>query len=138
MKKNPHPFRFLGFIVLLLAWAVPNDAAAAKKWREYTDCRLIPHAGNDGDSFRVKAGNIKSKTYLFRLYFTDTPESESSLSERLQEQADYFGISDLAIIVKVGKEATKFTENFLKDGFTVHSRLSDALGRSKRIATTRW
>jgi len=47
-------------------------------------------------------------------------------------QADYWGIADLADVVKAGKEATHFTENFLKDGFTVHSRLSDALGRSKK------
>jgi endonuclease YncB( thermonuclease family) len=91
---------------------------------------MIPNSANDGDSFHVKAGNIKSKTYLFRLYFTDTPESESSLPERLQEQAAYFGIADPMDVVKAGKEAAKFTENFLKNGFTVHSRLSDALGRS--------
>ena len=36
-------------------------------------------------------------------------------------------------VVKLGKEAAKFTENFLKNGFTVHSRLSDALGRSVRL-----
>ena len=123
--------------LLLLALAAglvstPGTARAAKKWREYTDCRLIPNAANDGDSFHVKAGNIKSKTYLFRLYFVDTPESEKSLPERLQEQADYYGIADLNDVVKAGKEAVKFTEDFLKNGFTVHSRLSDALGRSAK------
>ena len=116
---------------VLAALTIPESASAAKKWREYTDCHMIPNPANDGDSFHVKAGNIKSKTYLFRLYFTDTPESESSLPERLQEQADYFGIADPADVVKAGKEASHFTENFLKDGFTVYSRLSDALGRSE-------
>lgn len=130
MKKNPVRLRCLCLSAALFALAAPTGASAAKKWREYTDCRMLPNSANDGDSFHVKAGNIKSKTYLFRLYFTDTPESESSLPERLQEQADYFGIADPKDVVKAGKEATHFTENFLKDGFTVYSRLSDALGRS--------
>ena len=136
MKKN-RPIPNLALLALaflaLLALAAPPDAAAAKKWREYTDCRVIPNASNDGDSFHVKAGNIKSRTYLFRLYFVDTPESEKSLPERLQVQADYFGIADPMDVVKVGKDAVKFTEKFLEDGnFTVYSRLSDALGRSAK------
>lgn len=122
----------LGLAACLLALA-PSSASAQKKWRPaYTDCQLIPHSGNDGDSFRVRAGNIKNRTYLFRLYFVDTPESEGSLPERLQEQADYFGIADIKDLIKAGKEATKFTENFLKNGFTVYSRLSDAMGRSSK------
>ncbi len=133
MNKNPPSFRWLGLAALLLALAAPTDVSAAKKWREYVDCHVIPKASNDGDSFHVKAGNIKSKTYLFRLYFVDTPESESSLPERLQVQADYFGIPDPKDVVKVGKEAVQFTEKFLEDGnFTVYSRLADALGRSAK------
>ena len=131
MNRNPAIVRFAAAAALLAALVLPESASAAKKWREYTDCHVIPNASNDGDSFHVKAGNIKSKTYLFRLYFTDTPESETSLPERLQEQAGYFGIADPLDVVKIGKAAVKFTENFLADGkFTVYSRLSDALGRS--------
>ena len=130
MNKLPFIRRCAAPLAVFLVCAAPSDASAAKKWREYTDCQMIPNPANDGDSFHVKAGNIKSKTYLFRLYFTDTPESESSLPERLQEQADYFGIADPKDVVRAGKEASHFTENFLKDGFTVYSRLSDALGRS--------
>ena len=122
----------VGLAAALMALALPEQAAAAKKWREYTNCRIIPKAANDGDSFHVKAGNIKTRTYLFRLYFVDTPESERSLPERLQEQADYFGIADLNEVVKLGKEAARFTGEFLQNGFTVHSRLSDALGRSAK------
>jgi endonuclease YncB( thermonuclease family) len=114
-----------------LAFVAPTDVLAAKKWREYTGCTLIPNESNDGDSFHVKAGNIKSKTYLFRLYFVDTPEAEKSLPERLKEQADYFGVATPMNMVSIGKAAVQFTENFLKDGnFIVYSRLSDALGRS--------
>lgn len=125
--------RQLGLAAVLIAFAASTDAFAAKKWREYTGCRVIPNASNDGDSFHVKAGNIKNRTYLFRLYFVDTPESETSLPERLQVQADYFGIADPKDVVKIGKAAVQFTEKFLEDGnFTVYSRLSDALGRSEK------
>ena len=123
--------RFLGLAAVAFALAAPDDARAAKKWREYTGCEVIPNASNDGDSFHVKPTNIKTKSYLFRLYFVDTPESETSLPERLQVQAEYFGIPDPKDVVKIGKEAVRFTEKFLEDGnFTVYSRLSDALGRS--------
>lgn len=133
MPQNPSTALRRLLAAALFALAAADDAAAAKKWREYTDCTVIPNASNDGDSFHVKAGNIKSRTYLFRLYFVDTPESEKSLPERLQEQADYFKIANPLDVVKVGKAAVKFTEDFLKDGkFTVHSRLADALGRSSK------
>jgi len=132
VKKNPVPSACLLLAITLFSLGAISDVYGAKKWREYTGCHLIPNKANDGDSFHVKPSNRKRATYLFRLYFVDTPESDKSLPERLQVQADYWGISDLADVVKAGKEATKFTENFLKDGFTVHSRLSDALGRSKK------
>jgi endonuclease YncB( thermonuclease family) len=133
VHKNHSIPCILGLAAALLACAAPGDACAAKKWREYTGCEVIPNASNDGDSFHVKPTNIKTRKYLFRLYFVDTPESEKSLPERLQEQAGYFGIADPLDVVKVGKEAVRFTENFLKDGnFTVYSRLADALGRSAK------
>ena len=131
MHAKPSVLRVAGLIAAALALAAPTEACAAKKWREYTGCRVIPNASNDGDSFHVKPTNIKTRKYLFRLYFVDTPESETSLPERLQVQAEYFGIADPKDVVKIGKAAVKFTEDFLADGnFTVYSRLSDALGRS--------
>lgn len=133
MHMNPYRLGLFGLFAALLLAAAPQDAFAQKKWRPpYTDCQLIPHTGNDADSFHVRAGNIKNRTYLFRLYFVDAPESDRSLPERLQEQADYFGIANINDVVKAGKEATKFAENFLKNGFTVHSRLADAMGRSAK------
>ena len=131
MHAKPSVLRVAGLIAAALALAAPAAADAAKKWREYTGCHVIPNASNDGDSFHVKPTNIKTKSYMFRLYFVDTPESETSLPERLQVQAEYFGIADPKDVVKIGKTAVKFTEAFLADGnFTVYSRLSDALGRS--------
>lgn len=112
---------------------LPDHVMAQKKWRAYTDCTLIPNRANDGDSFHVNIGSLKTakaKHKLIRIYFADTPESEASLPERLEAQRQYWNLPDTATVMKLGKEATKFTENFLKDGFTIYSRLADAGGRS--------
>lgn len=122
---------WMAAILLAAGWA--RTASAAKKWRDYPDCVLRDSGGNDGDSFHVTCTTLKSSTArhkLIRLYFVDTPESEGSLPERLEVQREYWDLPDHATVVKCGKIAHDFTENFLKKGFTVHSRLSDALGRS--------
>ena len=113
---------------LLFALLGTQECQAAKKWRMYPDCTLVENPANDGDSFHVK---YKRRRYLFRLYFVDTPESDNSLPDRIKEQAAYFGLSEKET-VQLGKEATKFTQKFLADGFTAHSKLKDALGRSKK------
>jgi endonuclease YncB( thermonuclease family) len=115
-----------------LAAAFPHPVEAAKKWRVYETCILVDNPANDGDSFHVKW--VKpgfARTYLFRLYWVDTPESDNSLPDRVKEQAAYWGITE-AEVVKLGKEATRFTERFLKNGFSVHSKLEDARGRSAK------
>ncbi|MBU1694159.1 MAG: thermonuclease family protein [Verrucomicrobia bacterium] len=115
-------------IVLGLALLSPGAAEAAKKWRVMEECTLIENPANDGDSFHVR---WKKRHYIFRLYFVDTPESESSLADRVKEQAEYFGI-DEASTIQLGKQAAKFTEKFLADGFSIHTRRENALGRSER------
>lgn len=122
---------WMAALLLLAPLAAP--ASAAKKWRDYPGCVLRESGGNDGDSFHVTCTSLKSSAArhkLIRLYFVDTPESEGSLPERLEVQREYWDLPDHATVVKCGKMAHKFTEDFLKKGFTVHSRLSDALGRS--------
>ncbi|HBA85959.1 MAG TPA: hypothetical protein DCZ95_17890 [Verrucomicrobia bacterium] len=114
-------------IILLLLFSTLGPAEA-KSWRTYENCVLVPSDGNDGDSFHVR---YNKRRYLFRLYFVDCPESENSLPERVAEQAAYFGIDDKSA-VQVGKQAKKFTEKFLADGFTVYSKLADARGRSDK------
>ena len=118
---------------IVLAAAMVQTASAAKKWRAYPDCVLRESGGNDGDSFHVTCTSLKSSTArhkLIRLYFVDTPESEGSLPERLEVQREYWDLPDHATVIKCGKIAHDFTEKFLAKGFTVHSRLADALGRS--------
>ncbi|MFH0879780.1 MAG: thermonuclease family protein [Lentisphaerota bacterium] len=117
--------RLMGWCLLLILWSAPCEG---KQWRTYENCTLIANESNDGDSFHVR---YNKRHYLFRLYFVDTPESEDSLPERVTEQAAYWGI-DPKTSVQLGKEAAKFTAKFLADGFTVHSKLSDAMGRSDK------
>lgn len=104
------------------------ELQAAKKWRIYENCTVIENPANDGDSFHVR---VNKRHYLFRLYWVDTPETDMSVPERVAEQAQYFGLSNQDM-VKYGKEAAKFAEKFMKDGFTVHTKFADAMGRSEK------
>jgi endonuclease YncB( thermonuclease family) len=80
-------------------------------------------------AFHVRTAD--GKECIFRLYFVDTPESESSLPERLVDQAAYFGTAPEKV-VGIGKDAKAFTAKTLSVGpFTVWTRWRDALGRSK-------
>ncbi|HKA52539.1 MAG TPA: hypothetical protein VKJ47_02655, partial [Candidatus Binatia bacterium] len=65
-------------------------AAEPKAWEKLTDCRYVPYAYNDGDSFRVKCGTDE---FIVRLYFVDTPETDTKDHERTQEQTEYFGVT---------------------------------------------
>jgi endonuclease YncB( thermonuclease family) len=114
--------------VVLYTALLPIDAEAAKRWRMYENCTLIEHDANDGDSFHVR---VNKRRYLFRLYWVDAPETDKGYPERVAEQAAYFGITSPEAI-RYGKEATKFARNFMKDGFTVHTKFADAMGRSAK------
>ena len=102
--------------------------AASGRWVVYENCRLIPNNFNDGDSFHVRH---KKKHYIFRLYFVDAPERDREFRERIAQQADYWDIDEKAGL-KIGRQATAFARDFLKDGFTIHTERVDARGRSKK------
>jgi competence ComEA-like helix-hairpin-helix protein len=103
-------------------------AHAHEPWITLPDCRYVANLSNDGDSFHVRAGR---KEYIFRLYFVDAAETETDLSERTEEQAQYFGIPP-PLTLKVGEAAKEFTRKKLQQPFTVRTCRQDALGRSKR------
>ena len=113
----------LGMVLLISA-----PPCLADKWRTFENCTLIPNESNDGDSFHVK---VKRREYIFRLYFTDAPETDMSFPDRVAEQADYWGISQKAA-VRLGHQAANFTRKFLADGFTVCTKMDDARGRSDK------
>ncbi|MEA3188582.1 MAG: hypothetical protein QOD99_2412 [Chthoniobacter sp.] len=112
------------FLVAVSAPAVE----APRDFEKLEHCRLMPNESNDGDSFHVKA---KGKEFIFRLYFTDTPETEAQFPERVQEQAAYFGIKPEQAI-RLGKIAAEFTHGKLgPKEFTVFTRWQDARGESR-------
>ena len=110
----------------LLAW--PDAARADKKWRTKENCTLIENESNDGDSFHIR---VAKRHYIFRLLWVDTPETEQRYPERVAEQAAYFGITPEQA-TRVGKEAVKFSANFLKEPFTVYTQFDDAMGASNK------
>ena len=119
----------IGLLVLALVCAVPIDAGAreSKDWIVLKNCRFILNPADDGDSFHVSVG---TKEYIFRLYMVDAPETDALTPARLVEQAKYFGIT-VPQAIEVGEAAKEFTRQKLSEPFTVFTRMSDAMGRSK-------
>src|ERR1051325_3592181 len=117
-------------LVAAVLWSADGDLRArdrSKDWIVLKDCRLIPNPANDGDSFHVSAG---SKEYLFRLYLVDAPETDEMVPRRLVDQAKYFNIT-VPQAIEVGTSAKEFTRKKLPEPFTVSTRMSDAMGRSR-------
>jgi competence ComEA-like helix-hairpin-helix protein len=120
---------FLRLVAFVAILALPCSSAEARhKWVTFENCTLILNKSNDGDSFHVR---VKRKEYIFRLYFVDTPETDNSVPERVDEQAKYFGVA-IAQALQVGEVAKSFTANKLSKPFTVRTCMEDALGRSSR------
>ena len=112
--------------VALLLTAIGNLGASGD-WIVLENCRFILNPANDGDSFHVSAGN---EEYIFRLHLIDAPETEAMEPRRLIEQAKYFEIT-VPQAIEVGEAAKAFTREKLAEPFTVFTRRSDAMGRSK-------
>ena len=118
------------FTAVTVLWATTVAVGArdgSKDWIVLENCRLIENPANDGDSFHASAG---AKEYIFRLYLVDAPETDEMTPGRLVEQAKYFGIS-VPQAIEVGQAAKEFTREKLSEPFTVFTRMSDAVGRSK-------
>ena len=113
--------------VLLVAVTDLDTRDGAKDWTVLENCRLILNPANDGDSFHVSSGD---KEYIFRLYLVDAPETDGRDPGRLIEQAKEFGIT-VPQAIEVGEAAKAFTRDKLDEPFTVFTRMSDAMGRSK-------
>lgn len=119
----------LAAILFVGCWGGAEPALAAKKWRTKEDCTLIDNPANDGDSFHIR---VNRRAYIFRLLWVDTPETDNRFPDRVAEQAAYFGISPENAI-KVGKDATRFSAEFLRrQPFTVYTQFDDAMGSSEK------
>ncbi|HMJ06976.1 MAG TPA: helix-hairpin-helix domain-containing protein [Chthoniobacterales bacterium] len=115
-------------VALLTLFFCGLTAQAREPWVEWKDCRLEENDSNDGDSFHITAGG---KSYIFRLYFVDAPETDTGFPERVAEQGQYFGITP-AQSVQLGELAKKFVEEKLAGPFTVRTSKQNAMGRSNK------
>ena len=118
--------RRAALVAVLLCVAIVNVGARGD-WIVLENCRLIVNPANDGDGFHASAGK---EEYVFRLYLVDTPETEGMEPGRLIEQAKYFEIT-VPQAIEVGEAAKAFAREKLAEPFTVFTRRSDAMGRSK-------
>jgi endonuclease YncB( thermonuclease family) len=111
-----------------LLCAIVNLAARqTEPWTVLHDCRLIVNPADDGDSFHA---SHDGKEYIFRLYLVDAPETEATAPARLIDQASDFEIT-VPQVIEVGEAAKKFAREKLAEPFTVFTRMSGAMGRSK-------
>ncbi len=117
---------FLGVISV-----APLHALADDDYTVLSNAIYVAHASNDGDSFRVRAGE---ETLLIRLYYVDCPEtviSTESDMKRLRSQSRHFGITNDAETVQFGHQAAQYVQEILSKPFTVYTAYAQALGRSK-------
>lgn len=91
-------------------------------------CTLRDRSFNDGDSFLVFCPT-QQREYLFRLYFVDCLETSLKWSERVRDQATYFGVTSDEV-VRVGQEAARHTTELLRSRpFSVFTRWETVYSR---------
>ena len=105
-----------------------TTSATADGWNRLENSRFISNSINDGDSFMIKH---EATTYVFRLYWIDTPETGKEYSDRLRDQAGYFNLSDREVM-QIGREAKLFTREFLKGKITVFTQWENGQGNGQR------
>ncbi|MCO5062001.1 MAG: thermonuclease family protein [Kiritimatiellae bacterium] len=118
--------RVIVFALLFSALSI-LPSSAATPWSVLEGCTLLDNAYNDGDSFHVRHDG---KEYIFRLYFVDAPEDDDSFPQRVDEQAQYFGIAREEAL-STGLAARDFVRTQLAQPFTVITRWHSAQGRSR-------
>ncbi len=114
------------FVVVTIWLAAVDVEARGGEWITLENCRLLPNAANDGDSFHV---GVNGKEYIFRLYWVDAPETDAANPARLVEQAKYFEVT-VPQVIEVGRSARAFAGDKLSEPFTVTTRMANAMGRS--------
>ena len=97
------------FVVVTIWLSSIDVGAGTGDWITLENCRLVPNAANDGDSFHV---NVNGKEYIFRLYLVDAPETDAANPARLIEQAKHFGMT-VPQVIEVGETAKAFAREKL-------------------------
>jgi len=118
--------RQIGLVAVLLGLAIV-DLGARGPWVTLQNCHFLVKRANDGDSFHVSSNG---EEHIFRLYFVDAPETDSEFRDRVEEQAQYFGITSQEA-VSLGILAKNYTREKLSGPFTVRTCWEDAMGRSR-------
>jgi DNA uptake protein ComE-like DNA-binding protein len=126
-------FKLLMILTAIIQVAV---AKAVVQIPDYPGTLAAQTQWADGDSFPVnimRDGRVEEISA--RLYFVDCPETTSQNDNdatRLRSQARYFGVEDAVDVLAIGKSATIRTRELLAKPFTVHSKFSNAMGRSRK------
>ena len=120
-RKFPHAVIVCFFLVL--------GNAVAGEWQTLEKCRLAPDQYMDGDSFHVLH---EGKNHIFRLYFVDCPETDTSFPKRIADQMEDFGLAKDTAVVAAGEKAKEFTKKFLAGQFTALTKWEDARGNSRQ------
>lgn len=121
----------IGWAALCLLGMMSAAGVHGAELETYRGVRWIPDGGNDGDSFLVQLD--ADRQVRVRLYFVDCPETDASWESdvrRIREQRRYFGLNDEPALIDLGRQAADFTEEHLREPFTVHTAFASALGRS--------
>jgi competence ComEA-like helix-hairpin-helix protein len=121
-----HKIALVAATILLTAGVTVGGRDGSKDWIVLENCRLVPNAANDGDSFHV---SVNGKEYIFRLYLVDAPEIDAANPTRLVEQAKHFGMT-VPQVIEVGERAKAFVGEKLAEPFTVITHMANAMGRS--------
>ena len=98
------------------------------RWIKLEHCKLIDDEYMDGDSFHVR---YDKEDYIIRLYFVDAPETDTSLEDRITEQAEYWSLEPDEI-PKLGEKARRVTAQQLRHDFTVYTKWANAAGQSRQ------
>lgn len=116
-------------LLLSMLVCVPLIPSAAEL-ETVEDAVLVEADMNDGDSFRVRAGD---RELHLRLYFVDCPETDFGSTaelERIRDQQHHFGLEDPHDVVRFGERATDYVKTVLAEPFSVHTSYAWAPGRS--------
>ena len=120
-RKFPHAVIVCFFLVL--------GNAVAGEWQTLEKCRLAPDQYMDGDSFHVLH---ERKNHIFRLYFVDCPETDTSFPQRIADQMEDFGLANEKAVLAAGEKAKEFTKKMLSGQFTVLTKWENARGNSRQ------
>src|SRR5438477_12483423 len=109
---------YAAIVLTLVAYAAPTAPCLAHTPRvALQGGHYLVKRGNDGDSFHV---SVQGKEYIFRLYFVDAPETTNEFRDRIEEQANYFGVT-VDQVLKLGELAKVYTREKLSGPFLVRT-----------------